>query len=224
MCTISVFSRATAALQHQRQDQGARHPPAQNQWPVSTNFFSSVSSLSPSLPPCSLAPRHPSFSLYLRSSLILHLTLCTFPMDHYFLLVTLYDELVQVRCSRREAFTGSPFFVLTRFFVFPPNLPSSHAGRLLFLPLSQLCFPSFLPSKRNTSYDLNEGKCEGKITSRIGNTGRKRLGKRDEFAYTVHILSYLLSGSYILSVPRFKYINFNNINYSDNTHPLCFFT
>lgn len=50
-------------------------------------------------------------------SLILHLILCAFPTDHYFLFVTLYDELVQVRCSRREAFTGSSFFLspLPRF-------------------------------------------------------------------------------------------------------------
>lgn len=52
---------------------------------------------------------------------------CTFPTDHYFLFVTLYDELVQVRCSRREAFTGSPFFVPP----FPLSFPS-----LFLLPLS----------------------------------------------------------------------------------------
>lgn len=39
MCIISVFSRATAAFQYQRQDQGARHSSAQDQWSVSTNLF-----------------------------------------------------------------------------------------------------------------------------------------------------------------------------------------
>lgn len=39
MCIISVFSRATAAFQYQRQDQGARHSFAQDQWSVSTIFF-----------------------------------------------------------------------------------------------------------------------------------------------------------------------------------------
>lgn len=74
---------------------------------------------------------------------------CTFPTDHYFLFVTLYDELVQVRCSRREAFTGSPFFAAA-----PPSSPSVRLslaflplslalhGCSFFLPLPQPCFPS----------------------------------------------------------------------------------
>lgn len=45
-------------------------------------------------------------SLYFLS---LFSSLCTSSTNHYFLFVTLYDELVQVRCSRREAFTRSPF-------------------------------------------------------------------------------------------------------------------
>lgn len=149
---------------------------------------------------------HRAPSLSLRSFLILHLTLCTFPMDHYFLLVTLYDELVQVRCSRREAFTGSPFFVPLPAPSFPSAfLPLTLAlhGRLLFLPLSQLCFPSFLPSKRNTSFDpVNEGKCEGKITPRIGNTGRKRLEKRRVCLPRANFIVPFIRLVY--SVPRFK--------------------
>lgn len=85
---------------------------------------------------------HPSLALLSSCSpLILHLSLCTFPTDHYFLFVTLYDELVQVRCSRREAFTGSPFFAPSSFplsHAFPPFVGSP---RLLALP-SYLSFVS----------------------------------------------------------------------------------
>lgn len=73
---------------------------------------------------------------------------CTFPTDHYFLFVTLYDELVQVRCSRREAFTGSPFSAPSTLlsFAFLPLSLAFH-GCSFFLPLLQLCFPSSLPCK-----------------------------------------------------------------------------
>lgn len=223
MCTISVFSRATAAFQHQRQDQGARHPPAQDQWPVSTNFSSSASSSPtsislPLIPRCSLfspssllsvSSRLPllhfvSLAAFLssRSPLILHLSLCTFPTDHYFLFVTLYDELVQVRCSRREAFTGSPFFPLLLLShpgspAFPTSLPLSLAlhGCSLFLPISAL-FP-ILPALKAQHFlagmffePVSKGKCKGKMTAETGNTGRgRREGKTSLFVidYSLYV-------------------------------------
>lgn len=68
--------------------------------------------------------------------LFLAFAFCTFPTDHYFLFVTLYDELVQVRCSRREAFTGSPFFAPSTLlsFAFLPLSLALH-GCSFFLPL-----------------------------------------------------------------------------------------
>lgn len=80
--------------------------------------------------------------------LFLGFAFCTFPTDHYFLFVTLYDELVQVRCSRREAFTGSPFFAPSTLlsFAFLPLLLALH-GCSFFLPLLQLYFPFSLPRK-----------------------------------------------------------------------------
>lgn len=49
--------------------------------------------------------------------------------------------------------TGSPFFAPSRSLLPFAFLPLALHGRSLFLPLSRLCFPSFLPSKRNTSFD-----------------------------------------------------------------------
>lgn len=86
---------------------------------------------------------------------------CTFPTDHYFLFVTLYDELVQVRCSRREAFTGSPFFVppplwegaLLPFAFPPPSLSLSLAlcGCSFFPPLPSALFPVH-PAARSATF------------------------------------------------------------------------
>lgn len=91
MCTISVFSWTTAAFQHQRQDQGARHPPSQDQWPVSTNLSFLLPRARSRFPPPSslLSPRHtlarslalPLAYRYLvfRSPLILRLCLLHIP-------------------------------------------------------------------------------------------------------------------------------------------------
>lgn len=77
---------------------------------------------------------------------------CTFPTDHYFLFVTLYDELVQVRCSRREAFTGSPFFAPSTLLSFA-LLPSSPAGspRLLVLPAFTSALFPVLPGAQSAT-------------------------------------------------------------------------
>lgn len=112
---------------------------------------------------------------------------CTFPTDHYFLFVTLYDELVQVRCSRREAFTGSPFFAAPPLLPLRPSFPrvsSSLAGspRLLVLPsFTSALFP-VLPFCRAKCHafsfrmffnSVNEGKCEGRVMLRAGNARRR---------------------------------------------------
>lgn len=97
--------------------------------------------------------------------------------------------------------TGSPFFVPSRSLLPSAFLPLALHGRSLFLPLSQLCFPSFLPSKRNTSFDpVNESKCEGKITPQIGNTGRKRLEKRRVCLHCTHFIVPFITLVYSLSV------------------------
>lgn len=176
---------------------------------MSTNFSSSASS-SPTSISLPLIPRcllfspssqlpllhlvSPAALLSSRSPLILHLSLCTFPTDHYFLFVTLYDELVQVRCSRREAFTGSPFFPFLLLShpgspAFPTCLPLSLAlhGCSLFLPTSALFL--VLPALKAQHFlaemsfePVNKGKYEGKMTAETGNSGRgPRKGKTSLF-------------------------------------------
>jgi len=141
MCTISVFSWTTAAFQHQRQDQGARHPPAQDQWPVSTNLFSFASSPSSSLPPCPTSHARPSLAPPLahrhrvsRSPLIL--CLC--------LLHTPHGPLFPVRDPLRRVSPGQVLetrgfhrkSILRPFHSSFLRFSSSHAGspRLLVLP------------------------------------------------------------------------------------------
>lgn len=136
-------------------------------------FRSAFPSSSSSLPPC-LTSRLP-FSHFFHplpsrfsSFLFFAFAFCTFPTDHYFLFVTLYDELVQVRCLRREAFTGSPFFVsstLLSFTFLPLSLFTAVRSSFLYFN-----FVSHLPFRAKAPHFLvldvlhlvNEGKWEGR--------------------------------------------------------------
>lgn len=226
MCAISVFSRATAALQHQRQDQGARHPPAQDQWPVSTNFFSSVSSLSFASSLSHVRPFYPPLIAISLSSQFSYSSLYSLHIPHG-PLFPVHDPLRRVSPGQvletrgfHLIWTGSPFFAPSRSLLPSAFLPLALHGRSLFLPLSQPCFPSFLPSKRNTSFDpVNEGKCEGKITPQIGNTGRKRLEKSRVCLHCTHFIV-----PFITLVYSFPVLNklIYKINFSGNTYLLFF--
>ena len=148
---------------------------------LSSFFFASFSShvtrsLSPSLHLLAIAT--PFFVVLL----FFAFAFCTFPTDHYFLFVTLYDELVQVRCSRREVFTGSPFFAPSTLlsFAFPPLsrwlLTAARSSFLYFsfVSRSPSAAQSATLSRFRMSFNsVNERKCEGRMTPRTRNTRRR---------------------------------------------------
>lgn len=207
MCTISVFSWTTAAFQHQRQDQGARHPPAQDQWPVSTNLFSFVvSPSSPSLLPCpartSLAsPLTHRYSVF-RSPFIPCLCLLHIPHGPLFpvrdpLRRVSPGQVLETRGFHRKSILR-PFY--SSFLRFSSSLAGS--PRLLVLPSFGFSFVSrsrchakrHAFSFRMSFNSVNERKCEEKMMLRTGNT-RRRDYKKAQFVY---LLPYRVSRHGIL--------------------------
>lgn len=189
MCTISVFSWTTAAFQHQRQDQGARHSPAQDQWPVSTNLFSfAASPPSSSFPPCLTSHARPSLAPPLthcrpvfRSLLILCLCLLHIPHGPLFpvrdpLRRVSPGQVLETRGFHRKS-------ILRPFHSSFLRVSSSLAGfpRLLVLPsFTSALFPVLpaVPKRHAFSFrmsfnSVNEGKCEGRVMLGTGNTRRR---------------------------------------------------
>lgn len=189
MCTISVFSWTTAAFQHQRQDQGARHPPAQDQWPVSTNLFSfTTSPTSSSLLPCSTSHarflsrstsghRHP----VPRSPLILCLCLLHIPHGPLFpvrdpLRRVSPGQVLETRGFHRKSILRPfhpSFLRFSSFLAGSPRLLVLSSFTSALFPVHPAAQSATLSRFRMSFNSVNERKCEGRITPRTRNMRRR---------------------------------------------------